>query len=135
MEFHGAKVAVFIGDRLLVSLRDDFDHIPYPNCWDFAGGGREEDETPEACVLRELHEEFGLRLQQAQLRGKTAYATEHPMGRAYFFAAHLPKGAEQDVVFGDEGQRWALMLPEEYLSRGDAIGHLQDQLQVYLERL
>jgi 8-oxo-dGTP diphosphatase len=135
MEFHGAKVAVFIGDRLLVSLRDDFDHIPYPACWDFAGGGRENGESPEQCVLRELKEEFGLTLSPDQLVGKAAHETEMPAGSAYFFAAHLPDGAELGVSFGDEGQRWALMTPADYLSRKDAIAHLQSCLRVYLERL
>ncbi|RLJ51796.1 8-oxo-dGTP diphosphatase [Litoreibacter meonggei] len=135
MEFHGAKVAVFIGERVLVALRDDFDHIPFPACWDFAGGGRELGESPEECVLRELKEEFGLTLMSDQLVGKRAYQTTVPAGTSYFFAAHLPAGAELGVVFGDEGQRWALMSPDEYLSRGDAIAHLQDCLRVYLERL
>ena len=135
MEFHRAKFAVFIGERLLVALRDDFDHIPYPSCWDFAGVGREEDESPEQCVLRELEEEFGLVLTADQLVGKTAYQTPVPVGTAYFFAVHLTIGAELGVSFGDEGQRWALMSPADYLSRKDAIGHLQDCLRVYLERL
>ena len=135
MEFHGVKVAVFIGERLLVALRDDFDHIPFPACWDFAGGGRELGESPDECVLRELKEEFGLSLPPDQLVGKSVYETREPVGTAYFFAAHLPIGAESGVVFGDEGQRWKLMTPEEFLSRSDAIAHLQDCLRVYLERL
>lgn len=135
MEFHGAKVAVFIGERLLVALRDDFAHIPYPACWDLAGGGREHSETPESCVLRELEEEFGLTLTPDQLRGKVAYETSKPAGLAYFFVAHLPDGAEKDVSFGDEGQRWALIPPADYITRRDAIPHLQDCLRVYLERL
>lgn len=135
MEFHGAKVAIFVGDQLLVALRDDFDHIPHPNCWDFAGGGREPGESPEECVLRELYEEFGLTLTTSQLVSKISYETETPSGAAFFFAAHLPVGAEHEISFGTEGQRWALMSPAEYLSRNDAIEHLKGCLQVYLERL
>ncbi|MEP3348089.1 MAG: NUDIX hydrolase [Litoreibacter sp.] len=135
MDFHGAKVAVFIGDQLLIALRDDFAHIPYPNRWDFAGGGREPDESPEQCVLRELYEEFGLTLTADQLLGKTGYETQMPRGTAYFFAAHLPSGSERGIRFGDEGQRWALTSPTEYVTREDAIPHLQRRLQVYLERL
>ena len=135
MEFHGSKVAVFIGEHLLVALRDDFEHIPYPACWDFAGGGREAGESPEQCVLRELEEEFGLTLTPDQLVGKIAYQTPVPAGTAYFFATHLPVGAELGISFGDEGQRWALMSPADYLSHKDAIVHLQDCLRVYLERL
>src|SRR4028118_1981630 len=39
-DFHGAKGALLIGDRLLVTLRDDFDWIPWPNHWGFVGGPR-----------------------------------------------------------------------------------------------
>ena len=45
MPFRGAKLALFVGDDLAVILRDDIPHIPFPNCWDFPGGGREGDET------------------------------------------------------------------------------------------
>ncbi|SFR37070.1 NUDIX hydrolase [Litoreibacter janthinus] len=135
MEFHGSKVAVFIGNRLLVSLRDDFKDIPFPACWDFAGGGCEKGETPEDCAVRELKEEFGLELTRNQLVGKTAYQTNAPAGTAYFFVAHLPEGSESNVVFGDEGQRWALMAITDYLARDDAIPHLQTRLRLYLERL
>ncbi|WP_298259983.1 NUDIX hydrolase [uncultured Litoreibacter sp.] len=135
MEFHGAKVAIFIGDQLLVLLRDDFDHIPFPACWDFAGGGREAGETPEQCALREVKEEFGLTLAAYQLVGKVAYETTNPKGLAAFFAAHLPLGTEEGISFGEEGQRWELMSPDDYLTRNDAIAHLQGCLRVYLERL
>lgn len=135
MEFHGAKVAVFIGPQLLVALRDDFAHIPYPACWDFAGGGREAGEDPEECALREVSEEFGLVLRRDQLVGKAAYRTQTPPGCAFFFAAHLEPSAQVDIRFGDEGQRWALIKPEAYLAYTDAIGHLQRQLTVYLEQL
>lgn len=132
MEFHGAKVAVFIGERLLVALRDDFAHIPYPACWDFAGGGREVGEDPEDCALREIDEEFGLVLRRDQLVGKVAYKTRTPPGRAFFFAAHLEARVQGDIRFGDEGQKWALIEPEAYLLYSAAIEHLQVQLAEYL---
>lgn len=59
--FAGAKLILTCGDDLLVCLRDDVDHIPWPAHWDLPGGGAEPGETPTDCALRELHEEFGLR--------------------------------------------------------------------------
>jgi 8-oxo-dGTP diphosphatase len=108
--FEGSKAALFIGARLLVILRDDRPDIPWPGHWDFPGGGREGDETPEATLRREVREEVGLELPDASLVWARRFATVHPRdGTVWFFVARLPAAAEQDIVFGDEGQRWALM--------------------------
>ena len=53
---------IFINKKkeILLLLRDDIPTIPYPNMWDLPGGHVEEDETPEACIVREMKEEMGL---------------------------------------------------------------------------
>jgi len=51
-DFIGSKLALMIGDRILVILRDDFAHITFPNVWDFPGGGREAGETPLQTMHR-----------------------------------------------------------------------------------
>lgn len=43
---------------VLLFLRDDKPEIPYPNLWDVPGGHVEKDETPEACIVREMMEEI-----------------------------------------------------------------------------
>ena len=71
MEFNGCKLAALYEDKILTYLRDDIAYIPFPNQYDLPGGGREGDETPEDCVLRELHEEFGLLLSANRFAKKT----------------------------------------------------------------
>ncbi len=130
-EFHGSKVAVFIEDRLVVMLRDDRPDIPYPNMWDFPGGGREGDETPEQTAIRETYEEIGLMLEPQTLVGKSEYFT--PRGnRLFFFAAHLSADKGRGVQLGEEGQRLELMGVEEFLALPEAIDFMKTKLSDYL---
>jgi len=53
--------------QILLFLRDDLPHIPYPNTWDVPGGHVEETETPAQCIVREMKEEMGLDLKGFEL--------------------------------------------------------------------
>lgn len=130
-DFAGAKLAVFLGQNLLVIQRDDRPDIPYPGHWDLPGGGREAGETPVACALRETREEVGLVLPPELLIWSRVY--QRPHGRVWFFAAYLPAAAAGDIRFGDEGQGWALMAPEAYCAHPLAVPHFAVQLRRYLE--
>lgn len=87
--FHGAKLALFLGDELAVILRDERDDIPWPGHWDLPGGGREGVESPEACALRELNEELGLRLSESDLSYARAY---HRGGMVFWFLRPVCRG-------------------------------------------
>ena len=131
----GAKVALFLGDKLISILRDDFDHIPYPNLWDLPGGGREGDETPFETVTRELNEELGLALTIDALLWQSQFpASDKPDGWVAFFVAQLHVDALSEVKFGDEGERWALFdlaefiaLPNRVPSFGARLKHWVDE--------
>lgn len=82
--FTACKLAYILDGKLLVYLRDDFAHIPFPNMWDFPGGAREGDETPEQCVLRELVEEFGIKLEESRLIYKKIGVNFNNTGNSYF---------------------------------------------------
>lgn len=130
-DFMGAKMALFVGGALLVLQRDDRPGLLWPGYWDLPGGGREGRETPVETILRETHEEFGLRVPVAQIRW--ARAATNSIGRTvWFFVGHLPSSAEEQVRFGEEGQGWALMSPEVYRAHPKAVPQFQQRLGDYL---
>lgn len=128
--FGGAKLALFLGKQLLVLERDTRADIQWPGHLDLPGGGREGDEGPIECVLRETLEETGLRLTETDLIYARSYNT--PV-RSWFFAAHLPASAVTHVVFGNEGRGWLLMTPQDYMCHDMAVPHLRERLAIYLK--
>lgn len=127
--FTACKLAYIFGEKLLVYLRDDFAHIPFPNMWDFPGGVREGNETPEQCVLRELDEEFGIKLNESRLIYKKIGVNFNNTGNSYFFVAQGKQEEIDAIVFSDEGQYWQLMDIEEFLGHPQAIDRLKIRLQ------
>lgn len=131
MGFDGAKLALYLGNRLAVILRDDRPGLPFPGHWDLPGGGREGDETPLDCALRECREELGIAVPEEAVIWRAPF---DEAGRTkWFFVARLPEDSSADIVFGDEGQRWTLMTEREFLTHPQAVPAFQDRLQVYLK--
>jgi 8-oxo-dGTP diphosphatase len=121
-DFSGTKLFLLCEDRLLVYRRDDRPDISFPNCWDLPGGGREGDESPEACVLRELNEEFGLEFSDDRLHWKRRYASwRSGDADSVFFAAELAEAEVAAIRFGNEGQYWQMMAVLEYLQSENSI--------------
>lgn len=127
-QFHGAKLVLLVGPHLLVLRRDHDPSISWPGYLDLPGGGRDDDETPEACVLRETAEEFGLSL--ARRRVHRAVVS----GGGRYFVGMLPVAARSGIRFGDEGQGWMLMPPDAFVRRGDAVPHLRKVVARALRR-
>lgn len=129
----GAKVALFLGDQLVSILRDDLDHIPYPNLWDLPGGARDPDESPFQTVARETHEELGLVLPSSAVLWESAFPANYDPGKwVAFFVARLPQEAVQDIVFGDEGQRWALYDLDTFMGLPDRVPSYGARLQRWM---
>lgn len=131
--YRGAKLAVLVGDSVLTLLRDDKPDIPFPGMWDLPGGGREGDEPPEVCALRETREELGLDLPADVIGWRREFPSSLGEGTAWFFVAELPGLDLDQVVLGDEGQRWKVMPIDHFIDNARAVPHLRNRLRTYLK--
>lgn len=132
-DFHGAKLALICGDALLTYLRDDLPGLPWAAHWDLPGGGREGQESPQACVLRELEEEFGLRFDPARLEHGWSLPSMSEVGRrGWFFLGRITEPEVEAIRFGDEGQFWKMMAVADFLAHPRGIPPLQDRLAMAL---
>lgn len=133
-DFAGAKLALFVGDDLAVLLRDDRPGLLWPGFWDLPGGGREGDESPLTCVLRELQEELSLTLSPTQIFWGRRYTNS--IGQTvWFFAGKIPAEAQNEIRLGDEGQRWELMSAADFMAHPKAVPQFKPRLQDYLDGL
>lgn len=131
MDFVGAKAALLCGGDLLTYLRDDKPGLPWPAMWDLPGGGREGIETAESCLLRELHEEFGLILPAQRLIWRRVWPSMMDATRSsVFFAGWITAQEIADIRFGHEGQHWRMMPVADFLSHPQAVPELQRRTRV-----
>lgn len=132
-DFVGTKAALTCGDALLTILRDTHPGLPWPGMWDLPGGGREADESPECCLLREVEEELSLRLPPSRLTWHIELPSMTvPSRPSHFFAGTLTRDEVASIRFGDEGQGWALMPIRDFLRHSHAIPEMQRRVQLAL---
>ncbi|WP_122664723.1 NUDIX hydrolase [Pseudomonas viridiflava] len=131
--FSGAKIALLCEGQILIYQRDEKPDIPWPGLWDLPGGGREGDETPLECAIRETEEEFGLTIDPASVVWTQVYPGQGLNGLdTWFFVAEVPSDTFATVRFGDEGQRWEVTTVQAFLSNSSVIKHFQQRLREYL---
>jgi len=108
MKRQGCSI-LFVNEQrqILLFLRDDLPHIPYPNAWDVPGGHVEEAETPAQCIVREMKEEMGLDLEVFELFSVKEFSdrVEH----TFWKSANL----DIDKISLQEGQRLRWFSEEE----------------------
>lgn len=127
--FSGTKIALICEAYVVAYLRDEKEGIPFPGMWDLPGGGREGEEDPIECALREVEEEFGLRIPAERVQKLTRYQGPSPSGMdTYFCLANIEPDEIDQVQFGEEGQRWSMMAIEEFIRHTHAVPHLQERL-------
>lgn len=132
--YTGAKLLLTHGDCLLTCLRDDYDWIPFPDHWDLPGGGAEPGEAPVDCALRELAEEFGLRLGPERLQGHVFAAWSDPARQSWLFRGQLSAADIAAIRFGDEGQEWRMMPVAEFIGHPRAVPHFRDRVRMLIDR-
>ena len=132
MKFHGVKIAILIDGKLLMHLRDNKPGLFMANMWDFPGGGREGDETPEACAIREVKEEFGLDLSKSAIIWQGIYkAQKDPTQNAIFLVAEMNNVDTNNITL-TEGQGWKLFDQETFFAQTDVIDSLKGRFSDYL---
>lgn len=131
----GSKGLVYIGEKVLVYRRDGNTDL-FPFHIDLPGGRAELNETPFDTFRREVKEEFGLEVGQNDIAYVRCYqSTFEEDKKSYFPVAKLPKSAESQIIFGDEGTEYMIMSIEEYLARDDAWKLFQERTIDYINSL
>jgi 8-oxo-dGTP diphosphatase len=126
LDFVGCKAAFLRDADILTYQRDDRPGLGWPGLWDLPGGGREGVETPEACLLRELEEEFGLALGPERLIWRRVFPSMmDPARQSVFFGGVLTGDEVRAIRFGDEGQRWDMMPVATFVAHDRAVPELQ----------
>ncbi len=131
-EFGGAKLAAILDDAILVYRRDDQPEIPFPDMLDLPGGGRQGDESPAECALRELAEDFGIMVAVDRVYYSRAYLMGDDATVSHFLAVQLTEEEVAAVRFGDEGKDWALLPAADFIAEPDAVPRLRDWLAHYI---
>lgn len=132
--FHGAKVALVCDGAVAAILRDDIPDIPYPAHWDLTGGGRDGQESPETCALREAEEELGLRLPENRIIWGRFFTGEDRVASAsWFFAAPITRAEASRLRLGNEGTAWQMMPFDAFLNHPRAVPFLAARLALFLD--
>lgn len=139
-DFAGAKLAAMLDNRLLTYRRDRKPGLRWPGMIDLPGGGREGDESPAACALRELDEEFGIRLPESSICWARPFDAMDASGDApgrigWFLVASMPVEAFASLRFGDEGHSPQLLHFDDFLLDQEAIAPLKERLKMALDAI
>lgn len=105
-----AAVALIDADgRILLARRPE--GRPMAGLWEFPGGKIETGETPEACLIRELHEELGIDTWESCLAPLTF--ASHPYEDFHLLMPLFACRKWQGIVQAREGQELAWVRPQQ----------------------
>lgn len=134
--FHGAKIALLFEDKLVTILRDNKPEIDWPDYWDLPGGGREGNESAEACITREVMEELDILIEPKAIVWRRIYPSALPnRADSVFMVSPITGGQIESIRFGSEGQRWEMSPVGAFLENPRAVPHMKTRLADYLANL
>jgi 8-oxo-dGTP diphosphatase len=83
--------AILVKDgKILIAKRKAGDH--QANKWEFPGGTVEQNETPQACLKREIQEEFGINVSVGRILGESIYHYDHGSIKLLAYRVHWKSG-------------------------------------------
>ena len=84
-------------------------------------------------MLREVEEEFGIRLSPHAIPYARRYASvDHPGHWGWFLAGRVTPDEVAAIRFGPEGEEWAMLTVAQFLARDDTVPSLRLRLADYL---
>lgn len=131
-DFQGVKVALINNGKVLTILRDNIPNIPYPNMWDLAGGGRENEESPYETMRREVLEELNIDIPESNVVWVKHYeSVTKPGKKSVFMVANISDHQIESIKFGEEGQGYKMVTFQEFLDNKDVIEQLKHRFLDY----
>lgn len=132
LSFQGVKVALINNGKVLTVLRDNIPNIPYPNMWDLAGGGRENEESPYETMRREVLEELNIDIPESSVVWVKHYeSVTKPGKKSVFMVANISDHQIESIKFGEEGQGYKMVTFQEFLDNKDVIEQLKHRFLDY----
>lgn len=132
LSFQGVKVALINNGKVLTILRDNIPNIPYPNMWDLAGGGRENEESPYETMRREVLEELNIDIPESNVVWVKHYeSVTKPGKKSVFMVANISDHQIESIKFGKEGQGYKMVSFQEFLDNKDVIEQLKHRFLDY----
>ena len=132
LSFQGVKVALINNGKVLTILRDNIPNIPYPNMWDLAGGGRENEESPYETMRREVLEELNIDIPESNVVWVKHYeSVTKPGKKSVFMVANISDHQIESIKFGEEGQGYKMVSFQEFLDNKDVIEQLKHRFLDY----
>ena len=132
LSFQGVKVALINNGKVLTVLRDNIPNIPYPNMWDLAGGGRENEESPYETMRREVLEELNIDIPESNVVWVKHYeSVTKPGKKSVFMVANISDHQIESIKCGEEGQGYKMVSFQEFLDNKDVIEQLKHRFLDY----
>ncbi len=90
-----AAALIFCEGKLLIAQRHASAHLG--GLWEFPGGKREDNETFEECLVREIREELGIEMSVGEFFEEITHAYPEKTVRLKFFICKLIRGEPQPL--------------------------------------